>query len=197
MAKRIRQIEDDAWEVAEDIVLKESTVYSYTGDTVTYTVYDNDPNVDKYAHEFKRLSVADTESIKESLGISGGSVKLTSGEGIDVVDNGDGSYIINSTVRGGASGSSGSSGASGSSGTSGSSGSSGTSGINGITGGHVLTKPVTDRTYSARLNGTPSYSYTSTTRDVMSLYPFIPANTLTIKNLKINVASATASAWCS
>ena len=70
----------------------------------------------------------------------------------------------------------------------------GTSGINGISGGHVLTKPVANREYSARLNGTPGFTYTTPGRNGISLYPFIPANSLTIKNLKINVASVVAGA---
>jgi uridylate kinase len=36
-------------------------------------VYDDDPNIDKYAHDFSRLSVSDIDSIKEALGITSGS----------------------------------------------------------------------------------------------------------------------------
>ena len=173
MAKIIEQISSTSWSVTEDIGPA----------TTKYMVYDDDPNIDKYAHEFSRLSQADLDLIKESLGVRSGSPGVDGSSGTS-----------GSSGSSGASGSSGTSGSSGASGASGASGSSGTSGINGISGGHVLTKPVRDREYSARLNGTPGFTYTTPGRNGMSLYPFIPANTLTIKNLKINVASVVAGA---
>ena len=266
MAKIIEQKSATSWEVIEDI----------GPITTSYMVYDDDPSIDKYVHDFSRLSQSDMDSIKESLGVRNGSqgdkggLQYTYDGGASLPNTGGFSYqysddyysivisptdndrnslvnyftsilgsvsakvYITSNTNGVAAvdvwnidsinvyqidyfslggsligssptltigdsysinivfaGLEGRGGASGSSGTSGSSGSSGSSGI---TGGHVLTKPVTDRTYSARLNGTPGFTYTTPGRDGMSLYPFIPANSLTIKNLKINVASVVAGA---
>jgi hypothetical protein len=70
----------------------------------------------------------------------------------------------------------------------------GTSGINGIAGGHVLTKPISGRTYSVRTNGVSSFTYATMTANTIILSPFIPANTLTISNLIINVPNATVGA---
>lgn len=62
MAKTIEQITPTSWSVTEDI----------GPITTTYMVYDDDPNIDKYVHDFGRLSVSDINSIKESLGITSG-----------------------------------------------------------------------------------------------------------------------------
>lgn len=58
-------------------------------------------------------------------------------------------------------------------------------------GAHVLTKPVSNSTYSVRLNAVSYPTYSTITGNNILLYPFIPANSLTIKNLFINVQSAT------
>lgn len=55
-------------------------------------------------------------------------------------------------------------------------------------GVHILTKPISNRQYNVRLNGTPQYTYSSTTNNQINLYPFIPLNSLTIKNLQLNVS---------
>jgi hypothetical protein len=57
-------------------------------------------------------------------------------------------------------------------------------------GVHILTKPVSGRTYSARTSGTYGSSGGSLPANVIQLYPFIPANSLTISNLQINVNTA-------
>ena len=64
----------------------------------------------------------------------------------------------------------------------------------GGSGVHILTKPISNRQYNVRLNGTPGFTYASTTNNQIILNPFIPLNSLTIKNLIINVASAVPSA---
>lgn len=56
-------------------------------------------------------------------------------------------------------------------------------------GVHVLTKPVSARSYGVRTNATTANSSSSTSANVISLYPFVPANSLTISNLQINVVS--------
>ena len=58
-------------------------------------------------------------------------------------------------------------------------------------GVHVLTKPVTGRLYNVRTNGTAVNTATSTVANTISLYPFIPANSLTISNLQITVSTGT------
>jgi hypothetical protein len=71
--------------------------------TSKYMVYE-DPNKKATIREFEKLSTEDIASFKSIIGVTGGgggSVTLTSGEGIDVVDNGNGSYTINSTGGGG------------------------------------------------------------------------------------------------
>jgi hypothetical protein len=277
MAKIIEQITETSWSITEEI----------GPTTTTYMVYDEDPNIDKYAHEFSRLSEKDMDSIKESLGVRNGSqgdkgglqytydggasfpsaggfayqysddyysiiISPTDNDGnslanyfnsilgsvsakvyitsntndiatvdvwnIDAINTYQndgssredvtyislvGSLIGNSTnftigdsysiniVFGGLDGRGG---ASGSSGTSGTSGSSGSSGSNGITGGHVLTKPISGRQYSVRIMGVSSFTYASMTPNTVILSPFIPANTLTISSLKINVPNATVGA---
>jgi hypothetical protein len=60
------------------------------------------------------------------------------------------------------------------------------------TGVHILTKPVSGRTYSVRTNGTAVNSNTSTLANTIALYPFIPANSLTISKIELNVASGLA-----
>ena len=73
--------------------------------TSRYMVYD-DPNKKASIRELEKLSAAEVDNFKQLLGVTGGggTVTLTSGEGIDVVDDGNGSYTINSTVRGGTEG---------------------------------------------------------------------------------------------
>ena len=56
-------------------------------------------------------------------------------------------------------------------------------------GVHVLTKPVTGRLYNVRTTGTALNTATSTVANTISLYPFIPANSLTISNLQITVST--------
>ena len=55
---------------------------------------------------------------------------------------------------------------------------------------HILTKPISGRTYSARTSGTFGSSGGSLPANSIQLYPFIPANSLTISNLQINVNTA-------
>lgn len=59
-------------------------------------------------------------------------------------------------------------------------------------GVHILTKPVTGRLYNVRTNGTAVNTASSTVANTISLYPFIPANSLTISNLQITVSTGTA-----
>lgn len=56
---------------------------------------------------------------------------------------------------------------------------------------HVLTKPISNRAYSVRLNAVPYPTFSAITSNNILLYPFIPANSLTIKNLIVNVQIAT------
>jgi hypothetical protein len=69
-----------------------------------YMVYE-DPNKKATIREFEKLSTEDIASFKSLIGVTGGggggSTTILSGEGIDVVDNGNGSYTINSTGGGG------------------------------------------------------------------------------------------------
>lgn len=58
-------------------------------------------------------------------------------------------------------------------------------------GVHVLTKPVTGRLYNVRTTGSPVNTAASTVANTISLYPFIPANSLTISNLQITVSTGT------
>jgi hypothetical protein len=58
-------------------------------------------------------------------------------------------------------------------------------------GVHVLTTPISNRTYSVRLNAVSFLTYASIAGNNILLYPFIPANSLTIKNLIVNVQLAT------
>ena len=61
-------------------------------------------------------------------------------------------------------------------------------------GSHVLTKPVSGRTYSVRIDSNAATSSLATTANFIYLSPFIPANTLTVLNLQINVVIAFAAA---
>jgi len=54
---------------------------------------------------------------------------------------------------------------------------------------HVLTKPVSGRTYSVRLETSASATTTATAANFIYLSPFIPANSLTVSNLQINVTT--------
>jgi hypothetical protein len=58
-------------------------------------------------------------------------------------------------------------------------------------GVHVLTKPVTGRTYNVRTTGTGTTSSSTAAGNFITLYPFIPANSLTVSNLQINVTTLT------
>jgi len=59
--------------------------------------------------------------------------------------------------------------------------------VGGGGGVHILTKPITGRSYSVRTNATTANSTSSVNPNTISLYPFIPANSLTISNLQLNV----------
>ena len=60
-------------------------------------------------------------------------------------------------------------------------------------GFNVLTKPVSGRLYNARTTGTNSSGNFNPAANTITLYAFIPANTLTVSNLQVNVSTATAS----
>ena len=60
-------------------------------------------------------------------------------------------------------------------------------------GVNVLTKPVSGRSYNARTTGTNGSGNFNPAANTITLYPFIPANTLTVSNLQANVTTATAS----
>ena len=59
------------------------------------------------------------------------------------------------------------------------------------TGVHILTKPVSGRTYSVRTNGAALTTNTTSSMNSIALYPFIPANSLTISKLEVSIASLT------
>jgi len=61
-------------------------------------------------------------------------------------------------------------------------------------GVHVLTKPVSGRTYSVRTDSSSSSASSVSAANTIYLSPFVPANSLTISNLQINVASLAAGA---
>ncbi|NBT62907.1 MAG: hypothetical protein EBT02_14175, partial [Planctomycetia bacterium] len=61
-------------------------------------------------------------------------------------------------------------------------------------GVHILTKPVSGRTYSIRTDSSSASSSTVSVANLIYLSPFIPANALTISNLQINVVSLAAGA---
>ena len=56
-------------------------------------------------------------------------------------------------------------------------------------GVHILTKPVSGRTYSVRTDSSATSSSGIPLVNTIYLSPFIPANTLTVSNLQINVVS--------
>jgi hypothetical protein len=58
-------------------------------------------------------------------------------------------------------------------------------------GPHILTKPVSGRTYSARINGANASINVTSVADTIYLSPFVPANTLTVSNFQINVTANT------
>jgi hypothetical protein len=58
-------------------------------------------------------------------------------------------------------------------------------------GVHVLTKPVSGRTYSVRTDTSTATSVINTAANFIYLSPFVPANTLTVSNLQINVTTLT------
>jgi hypothetical protein len=60
-------------------------------------------------------------------------------------------------------------------------------------GVHILTKPVSGRTYNARRSGTNSGLTFNPAANIIVLYPFIPANTLTVSSFSISVSTGTAS----
>jgi hypothetical protein len=62
--------------------------------------------------------------------------------------------------------------------------------VGGGGGVHVLTKPVSGRFYNARNTATFGSSGSSLPANSIQLYPFFPANSLTISNLMINVNTA-------
>jgi hypothetical protein len=57
-------------------------------------------------------------------------------------------------------------------------------------GPHILTKPVSGRTYSVRTDSSSSSASAVSAANTIYLSPFVPANSLTISNLQINVAGA-------
>jgi uncharacterized membrane protein YgdD (TMEM256/DUF423 family) len=57
-------------------------------------------------------------------------------------------------------------------------------------GVHILTKPVSGRLYNVRTTGVAVNTFSSTTANSISLYPFIPANSITISNLQMTIGSA-------
>jgi hypothetical protein len=58
-------------------------------------------------------------------------------------------------------------------------------------GVHVLTKPVSGRTYNLRTTGTNGGISSTTPANVIVLCPFIPANTLTVSSLQMSVTTLT------
>jgi len=58
-------------------------------------------------------------------------------------------------------------------------------------GVHVLLTPISNQQYSSRLNAVGGFTTSSALANTIVLSPFIPAKSLTIKNLVINVAGAT------
>ena len=62
----------------------------------------------------------------------------------------------------------------------------------GAGGVHILLKPLSTGVYNARFTSADSFSATLTVINEIVLYPFIPANTLTISNLIVSVTTAVA-----
>ena len=58
-------------------------------------------------------------------------------------------------------------------------------------GVHVLTKPISGRTYNLRTTGTNGGISSTTPANVIVLCPFIPANTLTVSSLQMSVTTLT------
>jgi hypothetical protein len=58
-------------------------------------------------------------------------------------------------------------------------------------GVHILTKPVSGRLYNVRTNAVSASTSSSINANVISLYPFIPANSITISNLQMTIGGAT------
>jgi hypothetical protein len=58
-------------------------------------------------------------------------------------------------------------------------------------GVHVLTKPISGRTYNARTTCTSGGQVSSLSGGSIQLYPFIPANTLTVSSFTVNVSTLT------
>lgn len=63
----------------------------------------------------------------------------------------------------------------------------------GAVGFHVLTKPISNLKYGIGVNAVASYTTGNTATNEIILAPFIPLNTITIKNLQINVGTANVS----
>ena len=57
-------------------------------------------------------------------------------------------------------------------------------------GVHILIKPVSGRTYNAKTTSTYGVTGSSLPLNTIRLNPFIPANSLTVSNLQINIATA-------
>jgi hypothetical protein len=62
----------------------------------------------------------------------------------------------------------------------------------GAGGVHVLTTPISNRVYNARASSTPSYFSAILAANTILLNPFIPAKSLTIKNLALNISASVA-----
>jgi hypothetical protein len=62
----------------------------------------------------------------------------------------------------------------------------------GAGGVYVLTTPISNRVYNARTSSTSSYSSASLAANTILLNPFIPAKSLTIKNLALNISASVA-----
>jgi hypothetical protein len=58
-------------------------------------------------------------------------------------------------------------------------------------GVHVLTKPISGRLYNVRTTSAPVNTSANTVSNTIALYPFIPANSITISNLQMTVAGTT------
>lgn len=58
-------------------------------------------------------------------------------------------------------------------------------------GVHILTKPVSGRSYSVRTSAVTANSSSSINPNNIALYPFVPANSITISNLQLNITGAT------
>ena len=56
-------------------------------------------------------------------------------------------------------------------------------------GSHVLTKPISGRTYGVRISSAVASANFTTAANTIYLSPFIPANTLTVSNFEINVTA--------